>query len=347
MSSFKEIIAKFKNKNILVIGDLILDQHVKGSVSRISPEAPVPVVLQEGHASYAPGGAANVANNLRTLGAHVALVGRVGADSESEILLSELRKRKISTRAVFTDDSVPTILKTRIIAHHQQVVRLDREKVLPVSDQKVYKKVLSFIHNNINVFDAIIVSDYGKGMISAPLLEDVCYLAKARKKIITVDPKDDHFGYYREVTAITPNKKETENAIRNLLITQPDWRDLPLKTDRLANLDDVAQAGEQLIKYLRLESLLITLGENGMCLFEHGRKAVHIHTRAKEVYDVTGAGDTVISVFTLSLSSGASKLQSADLANYAAGVVVGKMGIATVTREELLQAIHEEKTEHT
>src|SRR3989338_5690310 len=166
MSAYKNIINKFKNKNILVVGDLILDQHIRGSVSRISPEAPVPIVLQEGHTSYAPGGAANVANNLRTLGAHVALVGRVGADAESGILLSELRKKKISTRAVFTDESVPTTLKTRIIAHHQQVVRLDREKVLPVSDQRVYKKILAFIRNNINTFDAIIISDYGKGMIN-------------------------------------------------------------------------------------------------------------------------------------------------------------------------------------
>src|SRR3989344_867037 len=346
MSAYKNIINKFKNKNILVVGDLILDQHIRGHVSRISPEAPVPIVLQEGAPSYAPGGAANVANNLRTLGAQVALVGRIGDDREGEVFLNELRRRKISTRAVILDQKMPTILKTRVVAQHQQVLRVDREKVDQCSSGLI-TKILSFIHNNINVFDAIIISDYGKGMITAPLLQDVCDLAKRKKKIIAVDPKDDHFGYYREVTVITPNKKETENAIRNLLITQPDWRELSLNMDRLLTQEDVIKAGEQLLKFLRLESLVITLGEHGMCLFEDGKKPVHIHTRAKEVFDVTGAGDTVISVFTLSLATGASKLQSADLANYAASVVVGKMGTATVTRDELLEAIREEKTEHT
>ncbi len=346
MSVYKSIINKFRKKNILVVGDLILDQHIRGHVSRISPEAPVPIVLQEGAAAYAPGGAANVANNLRTLGAQVALVGRIGTDPEGEIFLNELRKRKISSRAVVIDEKMPTILKTRVAAHHQQVLRLDREKIDQCSST-LTSKILNFIHNNINIFDAVIISDYGKGMITASLLQDVCDLAKRKKKIITVDPKDDHFGYYREVTAITPNKKETENAIRNLLITQPDWRELSFNTDRLLTNEDVMKAGEQLLKFLRLESLLITLGEQGMLLFEYGKKPVHIHTKAKEVFDVTGAGDTVISVFTLSLAAGASKLQSADLANYAAGVVVGKMGTATVTRDELLAAIREEKTEHT
>ena len=347
MSDNKTIIAKFKNKSVLVIGDLILDQHIKGSVSRISPEAPVPIVLQEGLPTYTPGGAANVANNLKTLGANVALVGYIGDDQEGEIFLKELQKRKISTRGVFTHNTAPTTIKTRIIAQHQQMLRLDREKTQTSQTQELHKKIINFVHNHINMFDAIIISDYGKGMIMAPLLSEVCQLAQEKGKIITVDPKVEHFVYYRGVTAITPNKSETENAIRNLIITQADRRKLTLTSDKLSSYEDIFRAGQQLIRFLNVESLLITLGENGMCLFEKDKDPVHIHTKAREIFDVTGAGDTVIAVFTLGMVAGASKLKAADLANYAAGVVVGKMGTATVTREELLEALKEEDHEVT
>jgi len=338
MSVLRGIINKYKSKNILVVGDLILDQHIQGQVTRISPEAPVPVVLQEGEPSFAPGGAANVATNLRSLGANVTLVGQIGDDPEGQTFLKELRKRKISTHGIFVDKSKPTIFKTRIIARHQQVLRLDREKVDDSPHPQLTKKILKYIENHINVIDAFIISDYGKGIVTAPLLKELCRMACAKKKIITVDPKDDHFGYYQGVTAITPNRKEAENAIRNLIITHAERGKIQLNSDRLKTEKDITKAGTELRKFLNLESLLITVGEDGMFLFEKGRDPFHIHTRAQDVFDVTGAGDTVISVFTLSLAAGASKRQAADLANYAAGVVVGKMGTATVTKQELLEA---------
>jgi D-beta-D-heptose 7-phosphate kinase/D-beta-D-heptose 1-phosphate adenosyltransferase len=340
MSKYKNIIDKFKNKTVLVIGDLILDQHVSGSVSRISPEAPVPVVLQQGDPTFSPGGAANVANNLCSLGVNTLLVGRIGDDEEGKQFLKELKKKGISAEGVFKEKTIPTIVKTRIIAQHQQVLRLDREKLVPCDDA-LLNKIEILVRKNMDKLHAIIISDYGKGLITPKLVTAICILAQTYKKIITVDPKDDHFNYYRQVTAITPNKKEAENAIRNIKITHNQGRRLALNSDRLTTIESVKEAGNEILEYLKLESLLITLGEQGMCLFEKGKKPTEIHTRAKEVFDVTGAGDTVISVFTIALIAGASKLESADLANFAAGVVVGKRGAVAITKEELLDATKE------
>ncbi|MFA5059811.1 MAG: D-glycero-beta-D-manno-heptose-7-phosphate kinase [Candidatus Omnitrophota bacterium] len=339
MSRFNNIITKFKGKNILVVGDLILDEYIRGSVSRISPEAPVPIVLQQGKSAYQPGGAANVANNLSSLGAKVSLVGKIGADAQGRVLLSELKKQKINTKGIVTDKTGVTSLKTRIIAHHQQVLRLDREKAVGPENFHIEDKILGFIKSNIKLFDAVILSDYGKGVITSNVVGKICSLAIQKKKIITVDPKVEHFGFYNGVTSITPNKKETENAIRNIKLTQNAGRRLAVYSDTLKTDEDIDLAGLELLKFLNLQSLLITLGEQGMRIFERGKKPVHINTKAREVFDVTGAGDTVISVFTLSLTAGASKLEAAHLANYAAGIVVGKMGAVVVTKEELLSAV--------
>lgn len=339
MHHYQHIISRFHGKRILVIGDVILDQYIRGSVSRISPEAPVPIVLQEGHSLYTPGGSANVANNLRTLGANVILVGKIGSDAEGKILSNELKKRKISSHGLFVDRKNPTILKTRVIAGHQQVVRVDREKTASTNDSLIHERIRNFVLKSIPSVDAIIISDYGKGIVTAPLLAEVCSKAIEKKKIITVDPKVEHFSYYRGVTGITPNKKEVENAIRDIKIRVANGRRLAISSDRLETDADIDIAGAQLLKFLNLESLLITLGDQGMRLFEKGKKPVHINTRAREVYDVTGAGDTVISVFTLSLTAGATKHEAADLSNYAAGIVVGKMGAVAVTRKELLSVI--------
>ncbi len=343
MTHYANIISKFKGKRILVIGDVILDQYIKGSVSRISPEAPVPVVLQNGEASYTPGGSSNVANNLSTLGANVTLVGKIGADVEAKILLKSLKQRKIATQGLFVDKTTPTSLKTRIIADHQQIVRVDREKVTKELEGALLERARKFVREHLKDFDAVIISDYGKGMITPSLLGEVCSLALLKKKIITVDPKVEHFGLYSGVTAITPNKKETENAIRNIKITQNAGRRLAVHVDCLETEEDVDLAGQALLKFLNLESLLITLGEHGMRLFEKGKKPFHINTHAREVYDVSGAGDTVIAVFTLSLAAGASKQEAAHIANFAAGVVVGKMGAVPVEKEELLDAIKSSK----
>ncbi len=339
MTAYKQLISNFKGKKILVVGDVILDQHIRGSVNRISPEAPVPIVLQSGEPTFSPGGAANVASNLKSLGANVTLVGRIGKDSEAKIFLASLKKGGISTRGIFQDPKTPTIVKTRIVIQHQQILRLDREKTEDKLDEKFLNKIKTFLSKNIAQYDAVILSDYGKGLLCKELIEFLSMLAKEENKILIVDPKVEHFSYYTGATSITPNRKEAENAIRNIKITHMDSHKLGLNSDRLDTLADVQRAGEQLLKFLKLESLLITLGEQGMYVFEKGKKAIQIHTRAREVFDVTGAGDTVIAVFTLSLSAGATKFQAADLANYAAGIVVGKMGAVAVSRDELLDAV--------
>ncbi len=341
MNNFQPIISQFQGKKILVLGDLILDQHIRGTVSRISPEAPVPVVLQEGHPSYTPGGAANVVNNLSSLGAKVTIIGLIGKDREGEILKEELKKRHVDISAIIEDIDFPTALKTRIIAQHQQLVRVDREKKHNGEDENYLNpKIADFIDQKIEDFDAVIISDYGKGLITPELVRKISTAAFSKNKIITVDPKEEHFHYYKGVTAITPNKKETENAIRNIKITQNPGDKLAIHTDKLATDEAICNAGQELLRYLELDSLLMTLGEHGMCLFEKGKTAPsRIATKAQEVYDVTGAGDTVISVFTLSLVCGATKHEAADLANSAAGVVVSKMGAVAITVEEIYAAV--------
>lgn len=250
MHSYKQLIADFKGKKILVIGDVILDQHIHGSVSRISPEAPVPIVLQEGEPTFSPGGAANVASNLRSLGASVTLVGRIGRDNSGKIFLNALKKGGISTKRILIDTKIPTIVKTRIVAHHQQVLRLDREIVDEKVNEKLLAKLKTFLQNNIKSYDAVILSDYGKGLLTKELIEFICALARNNDIIVTVDPKVEHFSYYEGVTSITPNRKEAENAIRNIKITHLASHKLGLHSDALRTLPDVERAGEQLLKFL-------------------------------------------------------------------------------------------------
>jgi D-glycero-beta-D-manno-heptose-7-phosphate kinase len=338
MLKYKNIINKFKGKKILVVGDLILDHYIKGSVSRISPEAPVPVVLQD-QSFYTPGGSANVANNLSSLGAEVVIAGKVGHDLEGGLLKRELKRRKISLDGVFTEVGAHTIVKTRIIAQHQQVVRVDREKIADGTEQFKEKKIWPFVQKAINNCDAVIISDYGKGMVDPAFVEKISFSANKKGIPITVDPKLDKFKLYGKVTSITPNKKEAEAA---LLRVPEEFREtLGVQSLRLNTTEDIVRAGKTFLEYLNIESILITLGEQGMYLFERDKTPFPIATQAREVYDVSGAGDTVISVFTLALAAGASKRHAADIANFAAGVVVGKMGAVAVTKEELLEAIKE------
>ncbi len=337
-ATYQKILNQFSKKHLLVVGDVMLDQYIQGSVSRISPEAPVPVVLEK-ESFYTPGGAANVASNLKGLGAKVTLIGRIGKDLEGNILKRELKNKGIATDGIFVDSRLPTISKTRVIAQHQQVVRIDKEDQKTKPSEAVTKKMFDFIKKTISRCDGVIISDYGKGMITAECVDFVCDLARRQKKIITVDPKVEHFSYYRQVTAITPNLKETENAIRDIKIKSNSGHQLGLNNDRLHTNGEIDEAGGRLLEYLNLDCLLITLGERGMRLFERQKKPIHIDTKAQEVYDVTGAGDTVISTFTLSLVSGATKFQAADLANQAAGIVVGKLGAVAITKEELVQKL--------
>jgi D-beta-D-heptose 7-phosphate kinase/D-beta-D-heptose 1-phosphate adenosyltransferase len=317
----RKISTKFTGKKILIIGDLILDEFLWGEVSRISPEAPVPVVWVRSE-SFMPGGAANVANNIRALGGQAYLSGVIGTDERGRILKELLMTKGLDVEGVITDTERPTILKTRVIAHHQQVVRIDKEKKESLSPEPI-NRIVSYVKKIIKDIDAIIIEDYGKGVITPRLLREVLKLAKTHKKIITVDPKEEHFHYYKGITSITPNHHEASGAVG-----------IKVKDDK-----SLLKIGRALLKKLRSESVLVTLGENGMMLFEKSGRVTHIPTEAQDVFDVSGAGDTVIGTFTLALASRASMIDAARISNIAAGIVVGKVGIATVTQRELLNRI--------
>jgi len=337
MSKYKNILQRFKRKRLLVIGDAVLDQYIKGSVSRISPEAPVPIVLQE-ESFYTPGGAANVANNLVSLGADVTLVSKIGDDIEGNILKRELNLRHIHTNGIFIDPGIDTIFKTRIIAQHQQMLRLDRERSNKAGLDLIKEgKIFPFLRRHIKDFQGIIISDYGKGIIEPRLLSLVHELAGKYKLPVVVDPKLEDLREYGQVTCITPNKKEAETALKN--ISEEARKAFGIRSTKLDQKEDIEANGSGLLNFLGIDSLLITLGEHGMYLFEHDKKPFPIPTKARQVFDVSGAGDTVISVFALCLTAGANKAQAAVIANYAAGIVVGKMGAVAVGLDELKVAI--------
>lgn len=337
MSNYISIIRHFKGQRLAVIGDAVLDRYIKGSVSRISPEAPVPIVLQE-ESFFTPGGAANVANNLASLGADVTLISKIGDDIEGSILKRELAKRRIHIRGIFVDPEMDTVFKTRIIAQHQQVVRLDRERPAKRgSDPVKEKKILPFLRRSMKGFDAVIISDYGKGLIDSRLLTQIQELALRYKLPVVVDPKMEDLREYGQVSCITPNKKEAEAALKS--IPEEARKAYGISSTRLDVRKEIEANGLGLLNFLGIDSLLVTLGEHGMYLFEHGAKPFPIPTRARQVFDVSGAGDTVISVFALCLASGASKSQAAVIANTAAGIVVGKMGAVAVELDELRQAV--------
>ena len=319
------IVSNFKNVKVMVIGDLILDEFLWGDVTRISPEAPVPVVWVRKE-SFMPGGASNVANNLRSLGAGVYLVGVIGDDERGAILKGALEQKGIDTAGVMMDESRPTTLKTRVVAHHQQVVRIDKEKVDSL-DAGITGRLINYVERMIKSVDAVIIEDYGKGVISPLLLSKVLPLAKKSGKIISVDPKEEHFKYYKGVTTITPNNHEAAKAAG-----------FEIKDD-----SSLKKAGQVLLNKLNCRIVLITLGENGMAVFQKGKPMKHIPTVAQEVFDVSGAGDTVVASFTLSLAAGAGPIMAAHIANCAAGIVVGKIGIAVVTPQELINRIERER----
>lgn len=335
-AALKKVVAKFERSRILVVGDLILDEYIWGDVQRISPEAPVPVVWAKKR-TFVPGGAANVANNISSLDADVWLLGVTGSDKNAAVLRRELQKRKVNTKAIFTEPKRHTTVKTRIVAGHQQVVRVDWEHTHPLP-AALNRKVTAFIKKNIKDFDAVVIEDYGKGVVNTHLLEELSDICRRRKMVITVDPKEENFQYYRGVTSITPNRKELENAVRNLKLSDTT-NSFRVHSDKLLQDEDIALAAREIMKYLSLESLLVTLGEQGMQLFEENGCATRIPTVAQEVFDVSGAGDTVISCFTLALAAGASKLEAAHIANFAAGIVVSKLGTAVTDRKELLNKI--------
>ena len=319
---FKHIVSRFQKASVLVVGDLILDEFIWGSVSRISPEAPVPVVWVKSE-NFMPGGSCNVANNISAMGGKVHVMGIVGKDERGRELMGLLRKRGIDTGCILADAARPTTLKTRVIAHHQQVCRIDREAVLPAS-KHLLKFFVDRLKKTIPLVDAVCIEDYGKGMITPEIVHYIVKLAKRHGKVITVDPKEDNLSYYRGVSAITPNHHEAS----------------ALSGIKIADVRTLELAGKKLLSALACDNVLITQGEHGMTLFQKGAKPVRIPTMAQDVFDVSGAGDTVIGTFTLARALHADPLDSAYLANCAAGVVVGKVGTAVVSREELLERVH-------
>ena len=320
----KQILSEFKRANVLVVGDLILDQFVWGKVARISPEAPIPVVEVQSE-SLVPGGAANVVNNICSVGGRAAVAGIIGNDPSGRLLKKLLEDEGANTDFIVATSRAETTVKMRIIAHHQHVVRVDREK-LNEQDEKSRTKIFEKIRKAISKFNAIILEDYGKGVLTQDFIDDIIHLANEKGTITAADPKKGHYLDFTGVTLVTPNYDEA------FFIANVD-------SSRENNLEKV---GDILVEKWGGAAVLITLGEKGMCLFQKGRKPQYIPTMPKDVYDVAGAGDTVIGVVTLALASGATVVEAAHLANYAAGIVIEKVGTGTVTREELLHAISEE-----
>lgn len=312
------VVEKFSGRRIVVLGDLMLDEFIFGRVRRISPEAPVPVV-EVSRQTLALGGAGNVVSNLVALGSTAVPLGVVGGDADADRLRAAFAKIGVATAGLIADASRPTTLKTRIIAHNQQVVRADRESRAAATED-IEERIIEAFARAIETADAVVVSDYGKGLLTPRVLARTLTAARERDLIVCLDPKLRSFAGYQPVTVITPNHQEAGEAAG-------------LEIGDEASL---LEAGRRILDSVDCRAALVTRGEEGMTLFTRDGTVTHIPAAAREVYDVTGAGDTVIAALTLALSAGASLVEAAIVANHAAGVVVGKLGTATVTREELL-----------
>jgi D-beta-D-heptose 7-phosphate kinase/D-beta-D-heptose 1-phosphate adenosyltransferase len=326
--SNKELIGyinRFPLSRVMVIGDMILDEYVWGDVARISPEAPVPVVDVTSETKRL-GGATNVLNNINSLGGKCIICGVVGDDEYGGHLLDRINELGISTEGIIVDNTRQTSIKTRVVARNQQVVRYDRETKRPI-DQAIMKRLLKSIENNLNNINAIIISDYGKGVVTSHLIRAIEEIISGEDIIVAVDPKPENFRYYRGVDIITPNHHEA-SAFCGFKITDDE---------------SLVRAGEYILDKLRCCSVLITQGKDGMTLFESGAEPCHIPTVARKVFDVSGAGDTVISTLSLGIASGMTKESAALVSNFASGIVVGEVGTSTVTARQLKEAIKSRK----
>src|SRR6516225_5949550 len=334
LTRLKQILARAPSMRIVVIGDLMLDEFVWGKVGRISPEAPVPVVEVTGESFY-PGGAANVARNLREFVKGVAVIGMLGKDRSGQQLRELLTAQNIDTYNAVEDEGFSTIVKTRIIALHQQVVRVDREKIVSPSPKQI-ARVVAAVRDAIQKADAIIFEDYGKGFITTELVTEIAREARAAGKIVAADPNPRHSVDWRGVTVVKPNRAEA------FLGSGVPWREpdeTPVKDA------DLRRAGEALLKKWEAKYILVTLGEHGMMLFQQSEAPHYIPTKARQVFDVSGAGDTAIALFTLGLVCGATAIEAAEIANHGSAVVVSKLGTETVTRNELIASFRED-TDH-
>lgn len=315
----KEILKDFEGKEIIVFGDIMLDHFIRGTVSRISPEAPVPVVDVKKE-FFVAGGAGNVAVNLAALGAKPVMISVVGQDLGGEMLKGFLREKNVNIYGITEDPDRPTTQKIRVMAEQQQIVRFDREskKIISPAVSAVCMKSFELA---VKTAKGVILSDYGKGMLSDHNIETIIETCRKNGIPVCVDPKIDNFKKYKRITCMTPNTKEAWEGVGE---------------NPKSGEEAIVELGNKILNMLDAQSILITRGAEGMSLFEKGKKLPSsVPTAAREVYDVTGAGDTVISVLTLGLAAGASLKEAAVLSNYAAGIVVGKSGTATATRQEI------------
>ena len=311
----------FKKTRLLVIGDIMLDKFIWGKVSRISPEAPVPVVEVE-HETTMLGGAANVVNNIVSLGGNVLLCGVVGDDSAGREITSTLNELDVDIGGIIVEHNRPTTVKTRIIAHAQQVVRYDRERRISFKPD-IINRILNFIHNKKENLSCIIVSDYGKGVVTRGLMDGVKKIMSDSKIPLAVDPNVKNFSLYKDVNIITPNHHQAAEVADMEIVDEESLR----------------RVGKKLLHHQRCKALLITMGEDGMTLFEEGDRITHIKSMAKKVYDVTGAGDTVVATLALGIAAGFDIKSAAYLSNIAAGIVVGEVGTSTVKINNLKELI--------
>ena len=315
------LLQQFPKVRVLVIGDLMLDHYIWGKVERISPEAPVPVVHVTRESLHA-GGAGNVVANIRALGGSVVACGAVGKDQAGQRLLHELTTIGAGTQGVITNKSIVTTSKTRIIAHSQQVVRLDREESNTL-DRRVRSHLRRFVQQHISDFHVLVISDYGKGVVNAEFLALLSELREQHGFIYLIDPKRRNFAHYRGATLVKPNREEAGIAAGI----------------EIRNEHDLSQAGIHLLQLWQTEAVLVSRSEEGMSLFKPHTDPQHFPTTTREVYDVTGAGDTVLATCALALGAGATVEEATVLANHAAGVVVGKVGTETVSPTELQAAL--------
>jgi len=314
----------FDGKRIAVIGDMMLDGYFWGDVKRISPEAPVPVLEVEDE-FFRFGGAANVALNILTLGGIPVPVGVIGNDSYGSIFSSLIKEKNIEDAGIIIDNERPTTTKTRVIANNQHVVRIDKESKAYINN-KVEQKISSYLESVLDKLDGIILQDYNKGILTPSLISKIITLANKKNILITVDPKFDNFFEYKNVTVFKPNRKETETVLG-----------IRIKSDK-----DISSAGRNLLQKLNSEYVLLTLGEAGIAVFEKGDKERRMPTKARRVADVSGAGDTVISTLTIGLAAGANIYEACFLANYAAGIVCGEVGIVPIEKEKLFETVLKE-----
>lgn len=326
VSRMNELKKDFKGLNVAVIGDMMLDCYFQGDVKRISPEAPVPVV-EVGNEFFRFGGAANVALNILKLGGNPLPIGVIGYDNEGTIFNSLVNESNIKSDGIFVDETRPTTSKTRVIAHNQHVVRIDKESKDYLA-RKLQTKILKYLEEHSDSLHAIVLEDYNKGVLSASLVEKIIRLAKSKKIIITVDPKFNNFFSYREVTVFKPNRKEAEDVLG-----------MKIRTD-----EDISAAGVRILEKINSKYVLLTLGEGGIAVFEKGKAEKRMPTKARKVADVSGAGDTVISTLTMALAAGADIFEASYLANYAGGIVCEEIGIVPIELDRLFSIVKEENS---